>query len=319
MPPRRSRRLLLANVAVLCILLAVAAVAGGVAYRLYAGSRPGEKPPEAELKPLREAAERIQGLHAPMKPPQPGDWLLSHHEDGQTFDEYLVSRPNRPTAERTTLYIQPLGEFTAAQSKLIDDTADGMGRFFAVPVKRLPPLGLDVVPADGRRNHPQTNERQILTTCVMDLLAKRRAKDAFATIALTTADLWPGEGWNFVFGQASLTERVGVWSLCRYGDPEREYSLVLRRTLQTAFHETGHMLGIQHCVAYACGMNGSNNLEESDRGLLAFCPECEQKIWWACRVDPKRRYEALAGFALGHGLKDDAKLWKDSAGALGGK
>ena len=25
-----------------------------------------------------------------------------------------------------------------------------------------------------------------------------------AVLALTTSDLWPGEGWNFVFGQASL-------------------------------------------------------------------------------------------------------------------
>ena len=49
----------------------------------------------------------------------------------------------------------------------------------------------------------------------------RRPEDAVAVLGLTTSDLWPGEGWNFVFGQASLRDRIGVWSLYRFGDPER--------------------------------------------------------------------------------------------------
>ncbi len=47
-------------------------------------------------------------------------------------------------------------------------------------------------------------------------------------LALTTSDLWPGEGWNFVFGQASLSERVGVWSLHRLGNPQIEFTTCLR-------------------------------------------------------------------------------------------
>jgi archaemetzincin len=30
-------------------------------------------------------------------------------------------------------------------------------------------------------------------------------------------DLYPEPSWNFVFGQASLNERVGVYSFARYG------------------------------------------------------------------------------------------------------
>jgi hypothetical protein len=26
--------------------------------------------------------------------PKPGDWLISHPEDGQTFDQYIESNPN---------------------------------------------------------------------------------------------------------------------------------------------------------------------------------------------------------------------------------
>ena len=82
-------------------------------------------------------------------------------------------------------------------------------------------------------------------------------------------------------------------------------------------HETGHMLGIQHCTAYECGMNGSNHLEESDRQPLAFCPECEMKVWWACRLDPVRRYEQLAAFAKRKGFEPEATAWKAAAVCLG--
>ena len=75
----------------------------------------------------------------------------------------------------------------------------------------------------------------------------------------------------------------------------------------TAIHETGHMLGIRHCTAYECGMNGSNSLAESDGRPVAFCPECEMKVWWACRVDPESRYERLAEFADAHGLGREAR------------
>ena len=140
-----------------------------------------------------------------------------------------------------------------------------------------------------------------------------------AVLALTTADLWPGKGWNFVFGQASFSDRVGVWSLSRFGNPEgakAEAQQYRRRMFKVAVHETGHMLGIAHCTAYECGMNGSNHLAEMDSRPFSFCPECVQKIWWACRVDPVRRYASLAEFAKQHGLAAEAAFWQKSADRL---
>ena len=65
----------------------------------------------------------------------------------------------------------------------------------------------------------------------------------------------------------------------------------------TATHETGHMFGIRHCIAYECGMNGSNHSDERDRQPLEFCPECQPKLWWTCGLDPLERSRALDAVA----------------------
>lgn len=210
--------------------------------------------------------------------------------------------------------MQPLGEFTGTQKKLLDETAEFLGRFYGMPVKTLSAVSLENLPERARRHRRDGGTTQVLTHYLLDdVLKARRPKDAVAVLGLTASDLWPGEGWNFVFGQASLTERVGVWSIHRFGDPdagEEEYRRCLLRTLKVAVHETGHMLGIDHCTAYQCGMNGSNHLDESDRQPLEFCPECQSKLWWTCGVTPLSRCHKLLEFAENRGLGAEAEYWR---------
>jgi archaemetzincin len=268
----------------------------------------------ARVRSIRRAMDDVRPLFDKKRPPEPGDWLAEHREKGQTFEQYLRSNPNRPTKSRTTIYVQPLGKFSKEQRAIIDTTVDYLARFYQTPVRTLPPIGLDDVPEDARRTHPTWGDRQLLTTYVLDtLLPPRLPRDGVAMLALTTSDLWPGEGWNFVFGQASLRKRVGVWSIYRNGDPsagEAERKQCFLRTIKTASHELGHMLGIQHCTAYECAMNGSNHQAESDSRPLAFCPECSGKIWWACGADPKKQLQSLAEYAGRHELTTEAEFWK---------
>lgn len=272
------------------------------------------------LKSIRAAGEQIKPLHMAMRPHAAGDWLASHPEAGQTFAQYLRTNPNRPTARLTTLYVQPLGEFSADQQRVLERARELLGLYYGLPIKSLTPIPLDTIPATAKRHDPAIGHEQLLTTYLLEnLLPARRPADAVAVLALTPVDLWPGEGWNFVFGQGALRDRVGVHSLARYGDPDQgaaEFQLCLERTLKVAIHETGHMLGIAHCTAYECGMNGSNHLDELDRHQLAFCPECEQKLWWACRLNPQIRYEQLAKFADDNNLPAAARLWQASAERL---
>jgi len=76
------------------------------------------------------------------------------------------------------------------------------------------------------------------------------------------------------------------------------------------------MLGIRHCTASECCMNGSNHRAEADARPLWFCAEDEQKVWWSCKVDPALRYRRLAEFAAAHHLAPEARFWRDSLAAL---
>jgi archaemetzincin len=76
------------------------------------------------------------------------------------------------------------------------------------------------------------------------------------------------------------------------------------------------MLGIAHCIAYECGMNGSNHRAEADARPMGFCPDCEMKVWWACRIDPASHYQRLAEFAEPRGLDRETQAWRAALVAL---
>jgi archaemetzincin len=277
---------------------------------------------DGDAEALKRAAETLRPLHSRLGKPKPGDWLDRHREPGQTFAQYLRCSPVTPRGARRVIYIQPLGDFNRTQRKIVRKTADFMALYFNRPVKVLKELPLSVIPARARRAHPTWGDKQVLTTYVLDnVLKPKLPKDAASLIAFTTSDLWPGKGWNFVFGQASLRERVGVWSIYRNGDPEKDdagFRLCLLRTMKTATHELGHMFSMQHCTAYECNLCGSNHRKESDRRPIALCPECLPKVCWATQAAPAPRFRKLADFCADAGLEDEAFFYRKSANALEG-
>ncbi len=216
--------------------------------------------------------------------------------------------------------MQPLGNFDSAQRKVLERTAEFLGIYFQLPVKTREDLSLNVIPASARREHPTWHVKQVLSTYVLDkALRPRLPADACSYIALTTSDLWPGEGWNFVFGQASLRERVGVWSIARNGDPhgdEAAFRLCLSRTLKTASHEAAHMFSMRHCTSCQCNMCGSNHREEADRRPLWLCPHCLAKLCYATGAEPVKRFKELAAFCKRAGLKSEPEFYEKSLAVL---
>ena len=274
------------------------------------------------LKPsqIKRTIRTLRPLHETLGEPKAGEWLETHEEDGQTYLQYARSRPNVLTHRRKTLYVQPIGDFDDTQQELVKTSAEFLGIYFNCAVTTLETKPESEIPEEAQREHPQWGVHQLLTSYILEeVLAPELPDDAFATIAFTTSDLWPGEGWNFVFGYAAFRDRVGVWSLARFGDPtesDQARKKCLSRTLKVATHETGHMFSIQHCIKYRCNMQGSNSLEESDGQPLFLCPECHAKILFATGANPVDRYQKLIEFCEKHELADEEKFFRDSKAML---
>ncbi len=281
-------------------------------------TRPWESQRFASLREERLPApyDALLSLHTAKRRPAPGDWLADHQEPGESYAEWAASEPVRATSERRTLYLQPFGELRADQGEAVTQTAAYLELYFGLPVVTLPTAPADALPGDTRRLHPVTGERQLWTRAVLEYLHARRPEDAVALIALTGEDLYPDANWNFVFGQAHLRERVGVWSLHRLCNPEAGEEgrrRCLRRTVATSVHELGHMLSMHHCVAWECVMNGINHQGEADRVPLEPCPACLAKLCDATSCDLPRRFSALRDFWRKSGAAPDTERYLDAA------
>ncbi|UCD57650.1 MAG: hypothetical protein JSV16_00640, partial [Candidatus Hydrogenedentota bacterium] len=249
----------------------------------------------------------------PITAPHPGDWLAEHSESGQSFDGFVRSRPNKPDARRNRIYLQPLGDFSKDRSPSVEALREYTAAYFAMNVETLSTMAVSDYRFTTRTN-PLTRNRQLLTSDVLVLLQQNLPTDAFCVLAITMEDLYPDPTWNFVFGQASLRERVGVFSFARY-DPafygekrgEDYQEVLLRRSCKVLVHEMAHMFSLEHCIFFRCVINGSNHLRESDSRPLTLCPVCLRKLQFCIGFDVVDRYRSLLKFYQKVGFDHEAR------------
>jgi len=194
--------------------------------------------------------------------------------------------------------------------------------FPGMAIQVLPkPLSLKAV--SSREN--EVGHKQYLIRDIMQMLSSDkevlRHRRAFCKLGITLEDIYPGEEWNFVYGQANMLERAGVFSFARHsplfsegvhatdadGLAEERLLTWVRSCRHTMVHEAVHMLGIKHCVHFRCLMNGNNGPGDTCTGVQFLCPVCLRKVLFALKaLDPGgpealvARYEAMKTVLLEH-------------------
>ncbi len=290
---------------------------------LIAAAACSPPPREPEPSPPRDVAPTIAAYldrtgFERLGAPKPGEWRKRFDEPRQSFDAYVASDPPGRTDVRRKLSILPLGTFEPAMRELLRETARFAGAYFQVPVRIERAKALPPKRARTRRDGARTWKQYCTRSIFEGRLFRGIPADAIACLGVTVEDIYPNDDWNFVFGEAYLTERVGVYSLARYrprfhGRPEDGAGLsrMRLRAFKVLAHETAHMFGLEHCVDYLCCVNGSNSLAETDAQPVHLCPTCLRKLHHNLGFDPKKRYRQLLAIYERHGLADEAAFVRD--------
>lgn len=266
-----------------------------------------EKDPviRAEAQYFKAIAQNDIQLSAPAE----GEWLFEHSEGGQTFEAYKKANPVKPGPNRSVIYLLPVGEFTALQQKALLLTRAYVAIFFQLETVLLHPIADTAVPTRLQTDHLQLLAPYVVHT----LLADKMPANGIALMAISAKDLYPKASWNYVFGQASLTKRVGVTSIYRLQNEQLDtanFSQCINRLTNISSHEIGHMLSLHHCIFARCVMNGTNSLVETDNAPNRLCSDCQKKLYWNIRYDNKKRLRQLLEFCQQQSLNRDEKLFQ---------
>ena len=184
----------------------------------------------------------------------------------------------------------------------------------------------------GKRVNPYTNQIQYqvpdLMTRLKKVQRKRHNTQELFSVGVTTVDIYPGPRWNFVYGEASVDDGIGVYSFARFdplfphSSPESlqtpctndERILILKRAVSTFVHEIIHLFGFEHCIYYLCLMNGTNHEVEMDRQLLYLCPICLRKmhlLFGEEQYNVTKMYRGLFELSKKVGFKEEAKWYEN--------
>lgn len=264
---------------------------------------------EGESAAMRRALS-TEGFEV-IDPAGPSDWLAVHEEPGQSYDQFIAERFNRPDGVRRRIYVRQIGPFSDKQRRRVRRAMEFAAAYFQMEVGEQKAMILEPTSVTTRRNR-FTGKRQVKTGDVIEILKGQLPSDAYCVLGVTMEDLYPGDEWNFVFGWAMFRGRVGVHSFVRYDpafwgdDRGNDYEqLMLRRGCKVVVHEIGHMFGLGHCVYFKCLMNGFNHLAECDQRPMRLCPVCLRKLHHSIGFDVPERYEELAVFYEQAGFADE--------------
>ncbi|MFO8013821.1 MAG: hypothetical protein R6X20_11015 [Phycisphaerae bacterium] len=232
-------------------------------------------------------------------------WVASFHE----FRPLAL----RPTRQRHTLDLVPLGKMTYRMRKRTRRLREFLQVYLTLPVRMREPA-----PVRGRPVRTVTVAdravRQYEAGDLKDhLLVPRLRPDTFAMIGVTADDMYSAQvDWDCVGNQTSTGRGFAVCSLARLF-PEFHHAAPTakaeRRGMDLAMRMFADaavgMLGPTPCRKYYCVMNQAK--VTSMKEPVHLCPDCLRKLRWSLGFDLIGRYQALRRFYVRMGRMDEAR------------
>lgn len=270
-------------------------------------SKPQSKP-EENLLPQPYFTD-IKSNDVKLGEPAFGEWLYSHKEKGQSFEQFIKTRHIVPSKEENIIYLKPIGKFDSVQLRQIELVRQYLQLFFQLETKVLKNVSNDIIPNNARRIGDVGQEQFLAGYILNDVLKEEKMYKGIALMAITEKDLYPKPEWNYVFGLASYRDKIAVSSIYRM-QQDADFNLCLERLLKICSHEIGHMFGLYNCINANCVMNGTNSMPETDRHAIRLCSLCQRKLNSGFNYDNKKRLIALEKYFKENNLAEGIALMK---------
>ncbi len=148
---------------------------------------------------------------------------------------------------------------------------------------------------------------QLDARSAIDHLFRSRSSEALIELVLTGVDIYEADK-PYVFGLASLTDRIAVVSLSRIDDHGGDR--LRRRLHKLVLHEVGHTLGLHHHDDPDCVMRQDPTTESLDTAPEGPCEVCHTDFGYSAArlVRPGQQVLDRVRGHLVRGAYDDARL-----------
>lgn len=243
--------------------------------------------------------------------------------------DYIKSKPNKPNEEKKVIYLLPFGNIKPEIDSMIHNNVKYLEAFFQLPVKILPEVTFEeilknaniktrLVPEDdyyyfskmkGEVPHTENLREQIEASSFMnEYMLKNKPKDAVVVLGVTEQDIYIPK-YNFLFGNSSLKDGVGVVSTYRLVDYGPETENTIRKVTSK---QITNMFSIENVKDYECLLNFHNNIESQINGKYYLSPRALEKLKYAIGFDYNKRFKDLEQFWETNGNQQLAKYYKNA-------
>lgn len=213
--------------------------------------------------------------------------------DRDTYNSFQRKRKSLEFSKKC-LGLLVIGEVNPDIVKL-HEIQNLLEKFYCLPVRILPSLGLEkkkgnvtLIDNQTKQKYPmQTRKKSLNVFPLIGLLHSITPKDVHTIVSIIDHAIYdPVNPDDLIAGRACGSDGCVIW---QDEDIWQFYSTII--------HECGHTLGLGHCSAWKCLMNGGMS------DFMQLCPMDLRKHQYTVGFDVLERYQGLMDCFKG-------KLWK---------